>query len=85
MAENSTQSGMELLQLSDDDLLNIFAYLDKKSQLNSMLVCRRFELLIGQTYQLYKNRKLIINRDDKKILGRRCREDSDMVQTTEVC
>jgi hypothetical protein len=80
MAANSTQNGMELLQLPDDDLLNILAYLDQESQLNSMLVCRRFECLIGQTYQLYKNRKLIINRSTK-LPGKRCSEDPDMVQT----
>jgi hypothetical protein len=60
MAGNLSQSGMKLLELPDDDLLNIFSYLDQKSQFNTMLVCQRFERLIGQTYQFFKNRKLVI-------------------------
>jgi hypothetical protein len=57
MSENCTQSGMELLQLPNDDLLKIFSFLDNKSQLNTLLVCRR---LIGKTYELYKDRELVV-------------------------
>jgi hypothetical protein len=60
MAENSTQSGMQLLDLNDEDLLKIFSYLDHLSQVDTMLVCRRFEFLIGQTAQFYKKFKLLI-------------------------
>jgi hypothetical protein len=55
MAENSTQSGMQMFDLPDEDLLKIFSYLDHYSLLKAMLVCRRFEALIGQTAQFYKN------------------------------
>jgi hypothetical protein len=82
MAANSTQSEMEILELPDDDLLNIFAYLDQKSLNNAMLVCRRFESLIDQTHELYKNRKLVIHRKKVHMKSRkRRREDSDKVQT----
>jgi hypothetical protein len=80
MAENSSPSGMELVKLPEEDLLKIFSYLDWKYQLNTMLVCRCFERLIGQTYQFYKNRKLVV-RDSSKLLGKRFREESNRMQT----
>ncbi len=61
-----------MLQLPDEDLIKIFSYLDQKSQFNSMLVCRRFEHLIGQTHQFYKNRDLMVL---SKLLGKRRNED----------
>jgi hypothetical protein len=52
----------ELLDLIDDTLILIFRYLDYHSQLDTMLVCRRFEALIGQNAQFYNKHKLVINR-----------------------
>jgi hypothetical protein len=45
-----------------------------------MLVCRRFERLIGQTHEFYKNRKLVVSRSSK-LLGKRFREESNKIQT----
>jgi hypothetical protein len=62
-----------LLDLFDDILLKIFSYLDHKSQLNTMLVCRRFDRLIGQNVQFYKNHKLCISRRSTKLNQKRRR------------
>jgi hypothetical protein len=72
MSDNPTQTGMILSELPDEDLIKIFSYLDQKSQFNSMLVCRRFESLIGQTHQFFKNRDLMVL---SKLLGKRRNED----------
>ncbi len=58
---------MELFDLSDYDLIAIFNYLDYHSQLDAMLVCRRFEALIGQNVQFHKNYKLKIYRKHTSI------------------
>jgi hypothetical protein len=61
MSENSSER-KTILDLPDEDLIKVFSYLDFCSQLDAMLVCRRFEALIGQDAQFYKNHKLMINR-----------------------
>jgi hypothetical protein len=80
MSDNPTRSGMKLLELPDEDLIKIFSYLNQKSQFNAMLVCRRFESLIGQIRELYKNRSLTVTRQSK-LPGKRCSEDPNMVET----
>ncbi len=62
MTETSTERKTHMLDLDDDVLMEIFTYLDHYSQLDSMLVCRRFEALIGQNAKFYKNHKLAIKR-----------------------
>lgn len=49
---------LELLDLCDDALLDIFEYLDQKTSLNLMRTCLRFEALIGSSPELY--RKLML-------------------------
>ncbi len=78
MAEITTIKEMELFQLPDDALIELFTYLDRKAQLNTMLVCHRFERLIGETHQFFKNRKLQVGLDGRH-LGRR--ENPDAIQT----
>jgi hypothetical protein len=51
---------MELLDLHDYALLEIFERLDQKSVLKMMEVCDRFERLIGHTRSLYKDFELSI-------------------------
>jgi hypothetical protein len=62
MAGNSTKQTNHILDLPDEDLTKIFSYVDHYSLLDAMLVCRRFESLIGQNAQFYKNHKLAIKR-----------------------
>ncbi len=52
---------MELLDLGDDELLCIFKYVNHKSLLESMLVCKRFEDVIGSSPQFYKDKTLTLN------------------------
>jgi hypothetical protein len=48
MAESSIfAEKSHMLDLDDDALMKIFTFLDHYSQLDVMLVCRRFEALIG--------------------------------------
>jgi hypothetical protein len=64
MAENfTTKTPLEIIGLDDDTLIQIFSYLDHHSQLNAMLVCCRFESLIGQTAQFFNKYKLVIDRN----------------------
>jgi hypothetical protein len=58
----SPKSPNHILDLDDDALIEIFRYLDHYSQLDAMLVCRRFEALIGQNAQFNKNYKMVIRR-----------------------
>jgi hypothetical protein len=46
---------LELLDLHDYALFEIIDYLDHDSKLKLMLTCKRFEGLIGQTHQFYKD------------------------------
>jgi hypothetical protein len=55
-----TPTELELLDLDDDVLIEIFDKLDHKSKMQMMLSCRRFEGLIGNTFQFYKNFKLLM-------------------------
>jgi hypothetical protein len=48
---------LQLLDLDDDALIMIIDKLNHKSKLQMMASCKRFEGLIGQTHQLYKNFK----------------------------
>jgi hypothetical protein len=52
---------LELLDLDDDALIMIIDKLDHKSKLQMMTTCKRFEGLIGQTHQFYKNFKFCYN------------------------
>jgi hypothetical protein len=58
----SFKSPNHILDLDDDALIEVFRYLDHYSQLDAMLVCRRFEALIGQNAQFFKHYKLAIRR-----------------------
>jgi hypothetical protein len=45
---------MDLIKLNDDVLIAVFEYLDKKSRLQLMLVCKRFETLLSNTPKFNK-------------------------------
>jgi hypothetical protein len=49
---------LKLLDLDDDALIMIIDKLDHKSKLQMMATCKKFEGLIGNTHQFYKNFKL---------------------------
>jgi hypothetical protein len=49
---------LKLVDLDDDALIMIIKKLDHKSKKQMMATCKRFERLIGQTHQFYKNFKL---------------------------
>jgi hypothetical protein len=57
---------LKLLDLDDDVLMMIINKLDHKSKLQMMASCKRFEGLIGQTHQFYKNFKFRL--DQQKFL-----------------
>lgn len=46
---------MQLLDLGDDELTSIFKEVDTKTSMQLMLVCKRFETLIGQSLCFYRN------------------------------
>jgi hypothetical protein len=52
---------LELLDLDDDVLIGIFDKLNHKSKIQLMLTCKRFEGLIGNTFQFFKYFKLSLN------------------------
>jgi hypothetical protein len=54
---------LELLNLDDDVLIEIIDKLDHKSKMQLMLSCKRFEGLIGNTFQFYKDFKLSLNQE----------------------
>jgi hypothetical protein len=71
---------LNITNLDDDALIHIFKYLDRKSHLKLMLVCRRFEQLIGQdapefygTFKLAMSGILYVNKDSVDLLNIRRR------------
>jgi hypothetical protein len=52
---------LKLVDLDDDALIMIIDKLDHKSKKRMMRTCKRFEGLIGQTHQFYKNFKFRFN------------------------
>jgi hypothetical protein len=75
MAESSTGEKSHMLELDDDSLMKILSYLDHCSQLDVMLVCRRFEALIGQNVQFFKNHRLVLERKQTAIRERQRNPD----------
>jgi hypothetical protein len=75
MADSSTEEKSHMLDLDDDALMKVFTYLDHYSQLDAMLVCRRFEALIGQNAQFFKNHRLSIKRSQTAIRERQQNPD----------
>ncbi len=55
---------LKLLDLDDDALIMIVDRLDHESKKQMMLTCKRFEGLIGQTHQFYKNFKFRIDQQE---------------------
>jgi hypothetical protein len=64
---------LELLDLDDDALIEIIDKLDHKSKMQLMLTCKRFEGLIGNTFQFFKDFKLSLNERIMPIEPHYCR------------
>jgi hypothetical protein len=64
---------MNLLDLADDELIPIFQRVDHKTKLNLMLVCKRFENVIGSYLELFGGFKLEVRKEHL--------ESPDRVQT----
>jgi hypothetical protein len=58
-----------LPDLDDDVLVKIFKYSDQKTILQLMLVCQRFEFLVGQTKRFFQIFKLDLSAA-KKLEGK---------------
>jgi hypothetical protein len=76
---------MELLDLHDYALLEIFERLDQKSVLQMMAVCERFERLIGHTRSLYKDFELVIMETDSIEELRAMENIRRLIGTVTVC
>jgi hypothetical protein len=59
----SAQRELKLLDLDDDALIMVIDRLDHISRLQMMASCKRFEGLIGQIHQFYKNFKICYNQE----------------------
>jgi hypothetical protein len=63
---------LELLDLDDDALIEIIEKLEHKSKMQLMLTCKRFEGLIGNTFQFYRKYKLLLNEEMMPIASHYC-------------
>ncbi len=69
---------LKLPDLDDDALIMIIDKLDHKSMLQMMASCKRFEGLIGNTHQFYKNFKICVNQ--KLLLERKETHHLEMIR-----
>jgi hypothetical protein len=54
---------LKLLDLDDDALIEIIDKLDHKSKMQMMATCKRLEDLLANTFQFYKNFKLVLDEE----------------------
>jgi hypothetical protein len=54
---------MNLVDLGDDELIPVFQRVDHKMKLNLMLICKRFENVIGNYLELFGKFKLEVKKE----------------------